>query len=232
MKERPILFSGAMVRAILAGEKTQTRRIVKPQPVPYAEFNNSLAFVGPTICQPGYLAIGVDAVPGSIGLLKCPYGQPGDRLYVRESYFQFGHWEPVTGKLTKGGRQKWAFVPDSKDVIFDSSAVPGGTWRLGRHNVGFETPAWHKRLGRFMPRAASRITLEITGIRVERLQEINEDDARAEGVIIDRSAAESSGMWDAAHRRAYHILWNSINGPGSWDANPFVWVVEFKRITP
>lgn len=184
MREKPILFSGPMVRAILEGSKTQTRRVCKldvrggmPQP----EFDSLLRY--------------------------CPYGQPGDRLWVRETCWLYGRWE-VKG-VRKNGKPSWRFVLIGKRVRFDK---PGTDESMAYWGGG---EGWSWRPSIHMPRWASRITLEITGVRVERLGEISESDARAEGV---QSVAE------------FKELWASINGPGSWEANPWVWVVEFRRI--
>lgn len=220
MKERPILFSGPMVRAILDGTKTQTRRIVKPQPQ-FMQLQGAAHFLLPK--QRAWESLGLNNWHRWVQAL-CPYGQPGDRLWVRESYFQFGHWEPVDGKRTKGGRQKWAFIPDRSEIVF---CEPGHTnVRKGRHHKDPATPAWHKRLGRFMPRAASRITLEITGVRVERLQDISGPDCWAEGIANAGWCPEKYG----SVTECYRTLWESINGPGSWAANPYVWAITFRRL--
>ena len=217
MKSKPILFSAAMVRALLDGTKSQTRRKC------IARTQDQSDIIGGAIME--------DIMDADIGYhegeawrrFPCPYGQAGDQLWVREEHYQFGHWEPIKGKLTKGGRQKWAFIthPDSA-VTFTPPAV----YRKGRHHKDSATPAWHKRLARFMPRSYSRITLEVVSVRVERLQEISEQDAIAEGV---RCRCMSSAI-TVTPRVAYSELWESINGPGSWDANPWVWVVEFRRV--
>lgn len=248
MKARPILFSSAMVRALLNGTKTQTRRIVKPQPERY-DFGYGCiddAFMPPQITN-GFLAVGVTTMlTDHFAYLKhLPYGGTGDRLWVREEHFRFGHWESVTGKRTKGGRQKWAFVADSADFRFEAPPA----FRKGRHHKDPATPAWHKRLARFMPRRLSRITLELTAVRVERLNDISESDAQAEGVeqlfVGDPSRAEAAtGIWRDYHhdekgqarfafpdaKASYASLWESINGAGSWSLNPYVWVLEFKRV--
>lgn len=226
MKSRPILFSAAMVRALIDGSKTQTRRVVKAE------------WQGLPLENPDYQreALG-----------KNPYGQPGDQLWVREEHYQFGHWEPVEGKLTKGGRQKWQFVPDDSNVLFEVFT----DYRKGRHSADPAMPAWHKRLARFMPRKYSRITLEILSVRVERLQEISDADAIAEGIIEDPDCIVGANCAGGVHQEisgtlyfrdrnddeghegpveAYRQLWEMINGPGSWQANPWVWVVEFKRM--
>lgn len=197
MKERPILFSAPMVRAILAGTKTQTRRLMKPQPETQHD-GEPYWHVG------GYRVWGYrppSAVPLRAGgnPLPCPYGVPGDRLWVRET------WAP----LTKG----FAY---SADPIYNYS--PAGRWTSSIH----------------MPRTASRITLEVTGVRVERLQDISKGDALAEGIV---PAGDGNGfqLADTTHYGgnpidSYLSLWESINGPGSSAANPWVWVVEFLRL--
>ena len=208
MKERPILFSGPMVRALLDGSKTQTRRVVKPQPT---HFNP----VGvPRLAKP----VGPNAV------ITCPYGQPGDRLWVRESWAPDPPCDGTWGYTTWAGCREGqiAGVPDRfRHPRFCNYAA---NWLHGPIRW---TPSIH------MPRWASRITLEITGVRVERLQDISEADAKAEGI-----EKTPSGFWSLygqadvdgtySPRSSYRALWESINGPGSWDANPWVWVVEFK----
>lgn len=229
MKSTPIAYSATMVPPVLADTKTQTRRIVNPQPGPEFELFKA---------DTGRFWLNRHDPPHNIEapiMVDCPYGQPGDLLWVRESYFQFGHWEPVEGKKTKGGKQKWRFVPDSTQILFNPSDVPGGSWRLGRHHLEPFKSAWHERLGRFMPRTASRITLEIVSVRVERLQEISEEDAKAEGVVVTEDRSHSHRELGIPYRpnvNLYEGLWESINGPGSWAANPWVWVVEFRRLQP
>lgn len=189
MREKPILFSGPMVRAILEGSKTQTRRVLRVQP---SEETGSLSIgpYHPTAIdrhgeeQPGPETYGVYSSCGEFGL-RCPYGQPGDRLWVRETW--------AKTYVRQAGAEWFVYATG------DNRTDYGGPWKPSIH----------------MPRAASRITLEITGVRVERLGEISESDARAEGV---QSVAE------------FKELWASINGLGSWEANPWVWVVEFRRI--
>lgn len=212
MTDIPILFSGPMVEALLHGRKTKTRRVLKPR--------------GPNVLAGLYKNIGREFVPIPRFIL-------GDRLWVRETYFQRGHWEPVDGKRTEGGRQKWAFVPADAIVSFEEP----GEFRKGRHHHDPATIAWHKRIGRFMPRRASRITLTVTDVRVERLQDISSDDCIGEGVTIDPAILISglNGHCPLQQRRHYHethveafrTLWTSINGPGSWEANPWVVVIGF-----
>lgn len=237
MKETPILFSAPMVKAILEGRKTQTRRAVKPQPpaecgIHYMLGNESWmeeqdraplrhtweAWHGPLFesCPEKHLC-------GHFSVVS-PYGQPGDRLWLREEHYRIGHWEPVPNMKTKGGRMKWRFVADSDEVRYSND--PPALFRKGRHHKDPGASVWHKRLARFMPKKLSRITLEIVGVRVERLQEISEEDALAEGGPMEEFHSLNSslrGWW-------YPKLWESINGPGSWGANSWVWVLEFKRL--
>lgn len=209
MKERPILFSAPMVRAILAGTKTQTRRIVKPRPAHAS--------------GPG--GIRTSTADWS-DLIACPYGQPGDRLWVKETFAAFGRWE-TRFSATKG-RDEWRFVDMTIECghkhSFDLPIVSG------RRTAG-ATPAWHIRPSLFMPRQASRILLEVTAVRVEQLARCSESDARAEGVVIEdrHMNGRSSGESAPPAVRAYRELWEQINGAGTWDDNPSVWVIEFKR---
>ena len=154
--------------------------------------------------------------PGSDPVKR--FGAPGDRLWVRETYAAFGHW--TRRRNTARGREEWAFV--------DLTRARGLAWRYDPEaadvdgaRVAGAAPAWHRRPALFMPRAASRILLEILDVRSERLGAIGEDDARAEGV---GAAADPV--------RAYRAVWEGINGAGSWDADPLVWVVRFRRLAP
>ncbi|MCC2632133.1 MAG: hypothetical protein K0S48_19 [Ramlibacter sp.] len=230
MKERPILFQGAMVRALLAGTKTQTRRAVKPQPWASCCIEEGMEGEPPFV----YSALGGDG-PGhdvheTRSPCRCPYGAPGDRLWVRETFYAFGRWE--TRFSTKKGRDEWHFVDMTQELNLayrhaaDSDEVPH---MLGRKLAG-AAPTWWKRPAIHMPRAASRITLEIASVRAERLQEISEADAMAEGIGWNDYEDENGERMDP--RDAYRCLWEQINGAGSWESNPWVWVVEFRRVTP
>lgn len=181
MKTRPKIFRGHDVRAIREGRKTQTRRVIKPQPE-CLEDVQALQY---------HIATGE---PLTIGR-GCPYGQPGDRLWVRETF---------RSKQQCGETIDWTYRAD----------CPALTEYLF---------PWKPSI--FMPRQASRITLQIVSVRVERLWDISEEDAKAEGC---NRFIDSSGSYDA--RVQFSELWESINGPGSWDLNPWVWVVEFKEV--
>lgn len=205
MKERPILFNGPMVRAILEGRKTMTRRIVKPQPVENQKGLVNWAHKGCSIAGARPSAL--------IQFIPCPFGQPGYRLWVKEKW-DFRPWpteeNPQAVRVAYGadGYQLDAISPDG--------------WNPMLYNTERWRPSIH------MPRWASRITLEITSVRVERLQDISEVDAEAEGIDFLRSIPDADETLTA--RKFFECLWESINGPGSWDANPWVWVVEFKRV--
>lgn len=199
--QRPILFSGPMVRAILNGTKTQTRRIVKPQPD-----ENGLSFMknapldwredvhGPWLQWKGETP-GGDTWNG-----PTPY-LPGLNLWVRET-----HLFRASGRVV--------------DYRADMDPVEAA-------GFGAMYGGWKPSI--FMPRWASRINLEVTGVRVERLCDISEEDAIAEG--IDPKFPPEEQHPHAASTR-YMNLWESINGPGSWDANPWLWVVTFNKFIP
>lgn len=206
MKKRPILFSAPMVRAILDGSKTQTRRVAKGEVLQWLEREKF---------SPAFVA---DA-----GNHLCPYGQPGDRLWVREGHYLHGIWSV---RKADDGKRRWTFHPNHD--MGAQFTEPNGFIK-GRNTT---VAGWYRRPSIHMPRWACRITLEITGVRVERLQDISEVDAQAEGTPADLLPMDVSRMpyLSSIEAGRYAALWESINGPGSWDANPWVWVVEFKRV--
>lgn len=212
IKERPILFSAPMVRAILEGRKTVTRREVKKK----AALDCLAAGF-----EPAFLAL-----PGNADL--CPYGKVGDRLWVRETWY-CDHLEVTRGPYLK---------PDDLDI---GEALNNGTLVYAADGLApyeQEQPTWKPSI--HMPRWACRILLEITDVRVERLNAISDEQALAEGVRLYTDHAEL-GNWyhvdgietySAEPRKSFELLWSLINGADSWTANPWVWVVEFKRVTP
>lgn len=213
IKERPILFSAPMVRAILADQKTVTRRPIKVQP--HIDASGNFCVGSSNYGQDGYgKPVTKHFVSGC-----CPYGKSGDRLWVRESFW--GCDLPGYG--------------DQPCVVYDDE------W-LGKEYKPAEARPWGRKFGRIpsihMPREASRILLEITDVRVERLQDISEEQARAEGITdggcVNCGNNEPCGCDFPAPCAvdSFVHLWSSINGPHAWDANPWVWVVEFKRVTP
>lgn len=210
-REKPILMSAPMVRAILAGTKTQTRRVVKP--VPAASVSNIyLPFAHEPNDWQGY-----DENAGLIRWYgRCPYGQPGERLWVRETWATFDGW---TGYFY--GADDHSFGIGESD---DPDHVPEHAlrWRPSIH----------------MPRAASRITLDITGVRVERLQEISDADVLAEGTPgawVDWTEVgcgfQPNSNGPETRQFFFRKLWKSICGHDSWNANPWVWVIEFQPST-
>lgn len=201
-KERPILFSAPMVRAILEGRKTQTRRMVK---------HVTSTTLGDCIDDVDGLLSRLDIAPSNWEV--CPFGTLGDQLYVRETWQHSNHpYGPADEGCDIFYRADYWDDPHG----MDGEKSPEGKYREWR-------PSIH------MPRWASRILLEITGVRVERLQDISDADARAEGVSPDMDIRWQSG--DDTPRGMFGELWESINGPGSWDSNPWVWVIEFKVVT-
>lgn len=218
MKERPILFSAPMVRAILEGRKTQTRRVIKlPRSMASRRLDeylfNCSGKAWPAWNNPD---------------LKCPYGKPGDRLWVRETWAEVPRYLPMTDEdapWREDGRiLVWAADPDWKGAR--QFLCADGVIRWAK-------PArWRPSI--HMPRFASRITLEVTGVRVERLQATSEADATAEGVQQCEGGAMDYLSNDYAQGyspvASFRSLWESIYGADSWAANPWVWVVEFKRM--
>lgn len=227
MKERPILFNDEMVRALLAGRKTQTRRLVKPQPSNGWSFETAdgaairLGFITSSHPKKGQFGAFIrrEIHPGSgkyeRDIITCPYGQPGDLLWVRES----------TEEDCVGSASISRYCADGAPVLYSGCDDPefNGSW------AHWDYPRL-KRPSIHMPRWACRLLLEITTVRVERLLDITEADAQAEGVDGEAEAAAAGLPWHDNPRRAFRFLWKRINGPDSWDANPWVWVVEFKRI--
>ncbi|WP_368216607.1 hypothetical protein [Aeromonas sp. R2-3] len=212
MKERPVIFNGEMVRAILSGKKTQTRRTITAKTL-------HLFDVAAKVGECHHLNSGDPADERSQPYYRqfCPFGQPGDRLWVRESCWVYGGWQPESEYYRK------RFYPIGKKVAYQATDEKP-TNGLTLHREWRGTPSIH------MPRWASRIQLEITSVRVERLNDINEQDALAEGVDDGTSPAAIAAGWFEKPRRAFRRLWERIYGQESWDSNPWVWVVEFKRI--
>lgn len=196
---RPIIFSGPMVRAILAGEKTQTRRVVKPQPL---------------ACE----SVQYDPVTGSAvyesdedaRIIDCPYGSPGIRLWVRECL----RFDPDFGWRYDAGPKAYPMGNTLADIH-------GQLDRIDFSYSRTVCPSIH------MPRVASRILLEITAVRVERLQNISFEDANAEGTPY---SLDPSMRPVGTREEQYRALWESINGKGAWALNPWVWVISFRRV--
>jgi hypothetical protein len=213
MKDKPILFSAPMVRAILAGTKTQTRRVIKPQPVEF-ELMKSCAGIPQLLID------------------RCPYGASGTKLWVRETFAQIYnndgcvHSEPYD--TIKCSECKDCHI----EYRSDTDNKHPGEWP-DDFDADAECPKWKPSI--FMPRWASRITLEIVNIRVERLQNISEEDAKAEGITVEaghmfKPFGDNGETKPYTHKQAYSALWDSINGESAWNKNPFCWVIEFVKI--
>ncbi|MDP9992027.1 hypothetical protein J2W28_001055 [Variovorax boronicumulans] len=254
VKELPILFSAAMVRALLDGSKTQTRRVMARQKqhsfTDYTLFGQRGHADDEAARRGGWAQpwVAIEHAPdwpdGKDDQCFCPYARErGDRLWVRETYLAWGRWE--TRYSAKKGRDEWHFVDMTiecgKAYLYDADH-PRPQPLAGKRDGGV-TPKWWKRPAIFMPRSACRIQLEVTDVRVERLQDISEEDARAEGISAHRKGGwhweqPPAGIEGTNHfgfktaRDAYRALWEAINGPNSWTANPWVWVVDFRRIRP
>lgn len=220
-KEKPILFSAPMVRAVLDGSKTQTRRIVKPKP--YIENNKWWLDLPKSWLPTKRLGFPVNMDGGeSIWKQVCPYGKVGDRLWVRENFsvveYGEGYQNPyVCDDFCEGHARVQYFDNGFKEVELSAEDEEQARRAFKKKTV----PSIH------MPRWASRIDLEITNIRVERLQDISEDDAMAEGIRPSNAHFKDINRMGIT---AFKSLWQSINGADSWNENPLVWVVEFERV--
>lgn len=226
MTERPILFSAPMVRALLDGSKMQTRRVVKDLPAwEITEICHDAACTGKWMPN-GPAPSGRGMAAGHWRL--CPHGQAGDRLWVRETFIAFGRWE--TRYSAKKGRDEWHFVDMTVEcdrVYQHAASAPDVPLATGRGGM----LGWWKRPGIFMPRAACRIVLDVVAIRAERLNDISEADAVAEGWPRRPEVSDDPHVHADVARDWYIDLWGQINGAGSWSTNPWVWAIEFKRVT-
>ena len=209
MKVRPILFNGEMVRALLDGRKTQTRRVVKNQPPGHFHYHGVSGADAEAYFSDRTEEENQAALAGKHTWRRCPYGVPGDRLWVRETWgvhHIHNHISPQN-------------LPDMAADYF------GISYRATDDGVSTWVSRWRPSI--HMPRWASRITLEVTDVRVERVQAIVLDEIMAEG--IPRQDGRTS---ECTHRLRFQRLWDSINAKRgySWASNPWVWVVEFKVI--
>lgn len=224
-REKPILMSAPMVLALLAGTKTQTRRVAKPQPEEVGWGRNCIVkpYCTGTNWPLAYYERRGGGCWNSSEPLKCPYGVPGDRLWVRETHFLDPPDDGTWGYTQWSGCKEstWRDIPER--FKSPSHVIYAAQW-TGQQLT------WRPSI--FMPRWASRITLEIISVRVERVREISENDCYKEGIprpAGPRLGSEVSALNNA--RGNYRDLWDSINKPPhDWATNPWVWVVEFKRV--
>lgn len=214
MKERPIIFSGEMVRAILEGRKTQTRRAMKPQPPSDAE---TMVPLHGCLWQPGYYPMQNGLAYPCGGKIRCPYGVPGDHLWVRET---FGYVWPDwcdNGLIEDGGIARPITVEEC-DIVYRATD-PDYLWA---NEEGEECTMWKPSI--FMPKNRARIWLGVVSVRAEQLQDITERDACAEGCPLEPTAPHPMA-W-------FRDLWDNLNAKRGygWDMNPWIWRIAFRRI--
>jgi len=238
MKERPILFRGEMVRAILDGRKTMTRRVVKT--------NNHSANLDTYFMDGEPSVLGMQFTDGT--KVKCPYGKVGDRLWVRETWGLRPYAVEAIGRKITNPLSQFLWEGSdfsrpiaTKEFIDNHILTWGVEWEWKAAYAG-DFSSVHWRPSTRMPRWASRLTLEITGVRVERLQDISDADALSEGVerlINEDGFIDYHPQWgkvikamDAAS--SFRSLWDSINAAHGlgWDTNPWVWVITFNMVVP
>ncbi|CAN7407280.1 hypothetical protein ACFFQ5_02770 [Pseudomonas brassicacearum] len=259
VKERPILFSAPMVRAILDDRKTVTRRPVKGDQIPHRGSSDidgcQWIAVGQHDRRYGFIVSGSTEEECAAELAiygRCPYGKPGDRLWVRET--TEADYDTTNGAVLS------RYAADREPVLYARCEDPEYNGSVAHWDYPRDSrPSIH------MHRWVCRILLEVAAVRVERLQDISEDQAKAEGCFFTDYGRKcghggkgwtdvgscpapeahhpqlNGWMWDkttsheqclGAPRWAFANLWNAVNGPDAWDANPWVWVIEFKRVTP
>ena len=242
MKERPILFNAEMVRAVLDGRKTVTRRVVKPQPPSSViRCNRYCELDGPEFLWMEQGRVGFEMAKGlccPVGqTFKSPYGSPGDRLWVRETWQAADcaqHiFECPPREIPSGNANVW-YRADGELYVDDGDGC------IAEDKHGNErTVTWRPSI--HMPHWASRIQLEVVSVRVERVQEISRKDAISEGLTkwlspnnVIHYGIQHADVWELDPRLTFKRLWDSINAKRGygWDANPWCWVVEFKRIEP
>lgn len=230
-KEIPILFSTPMVQAILDGRKTMTRRIVKDQPIVDRD-------AGMTFYYKHKVAFDIHDWKNEI-IAYSKFTGKNTVLYVKETFYAWGHWTTIT----ENGKSKKVFkdltIDNNKTHLYAATSRPV-------HICKFGELGWHKRPSLFMPQNISRIRLSVENVRIEQLKNISVRDCEAEGIdklaqslqqilmdgVLFRDYSKPIELMNDGLRAkdSFKSLWQSINGPDSWEANPWVWVVEFKRI--
>lgn len=229
---KSIGFIPALKIAVRRKNKTHTRRIITPSPelhepavpLPLTEWTKylesfqkkglvDLLTAGPYV---GYI------------LPKCPFGKAGDKLYIKEEFYKYGHWEKDNSKVRKSGKQAWRFVEDSTQTFYDDNSPEA--FKISRDKQEPHKSFWYKRLARFMPKALARYTVTIQSVRCERLLDITEEDAKAEGVELYNNYDGTYGGHGApmSYKESFLLLFAKIHGQDVLKTNPFVWVIEFE----
>jgi len=256
LKEKPIGFTNAMAAAILAGQKTMTRRLIHPQPRVYTAGDGLPAVLAWS--HPG----ATNTNSKSAGMYfytfnstnqefaeklaeQCPY-QPGDKLWVREEHYLWGHW--VKNGTTKTGKKKWKFVGNdiSEGCLYSDN--PPKKFRISMDKEDPEADHWYKRNPRFMPKKYARLWLEVESVDAQQIQSISDEDAAKEGlvkvtkdkVLWKYGVGDFDGLpggigwpwqnWSTTIGTAFMRLWSSIHGDDSWNNNDWVFAISFKRI--
>jgi len=212
MKERPIIMNAESVRAIIGGRKTQTRRVIKPQP-PKGGRVSWLSKDTETKMALDWAWW--DALDRIGKCVNCPYGQPGDLLWLRETWATTGNFDNY-----KPSELPLSHFSAESHLVYRATAKNSEPYYKWRPSI-------------YMPRWASRITLRVTDVRVERVQEISQEDARAEGCEPWHPKSNIPFRPEGSYRNAFHKLWDEINAERgySWSSNPWVWVVDFQVLT-
>ena len=231
------MFCPQLVPMVLEGRKPMTRRAVKPAPAADQQLQ---VVTGSTGFQYVMDSAPMRPYPEARRIRwDSPYGQPGDRLWMRETFYAWGRWE--TRFSAKKGRDEWHFVDLTQECGMAYRYHADETLLVPPRGMGGPV-RWWKRPAIFMPRAASRCSMQVQSVRVERLQDISEADARAEGIFPHvrggwhwlKHDSSNPDDWNQFGYKtaalAFQALWESINGPDSWAANPWVWVVAFQRL--
>jgi hypothetical protein len=221
MRERPILFSALMVPPIIDRRKRQTRRIMKSQP-----YTLRIEGVGYPTKAGGFVSLQSEHC-----LNECPHGVVGDRLWVREGWQTGAKLDSLNATEIAAKCLAAGYPKPGAPIRYGAD----GAVTLWGDNDPVDFGAWgRKRSSRFMPRWATRLTLQITGLRVERLQEISEADVLAEGIeLVSSNCDGECGRTPCGISRSrFSSLWDSINGADAWQANPWVWVITFKLVQP
>ncbi len=242
----PMLFSPAMVEALLAGRKTETRRILNPQPETYQNDAGETCDIYPFRVEGQTRSRIASGFNGS-GVITTQFcrAEVGDLIWVKEAHYAYGYWRRIPDAMTKTGNPKREFVRDAGRCHTKAELAIKSAIRFRQDNIDVlpqnlnMRPGWYKRSSLFLPKRDSRLTLRVTGFSIERLHDIDEAGAVAEGVErLPNPASQKHpfkiyctrtiGEGCSSAKRSYRTLWKSINGFHAWDANPWVDVIKFE----